>query len=466
MSSRLRSGAVWALVLGVLVAIGVTTVVDFKVAFVLTVTLVGCTALVLPPGIWVAAAVTVAMTFKGLVSLGALPGLATYLDIPLAWGALVAAGLWARSPVSRRAQRHLRWLGALVFAVLVSWLFNRSEILRPFLHLSLIGEPFAIIGALLLAPPSARVRTFLARTMCVLVAVQVPLAFWQLHQYGIGDGVQGTLYRAGAGAHVMAAVAVLGAVWLLASQRRSLSPTILVLAAVLLSIPVLADAKQVLFALPAVAAVTWVRGGRIQFLAQAALVAAAFALLFFVNPLGNSAVYRVQQARHGHNGKLETARFVWHKVDAQPTSVVFGRGPAETVSRAAFMTTDLLLHKDSSLRSLHLKPAAIAIEAQASTVRAGDTGTSFNSGVSSMLGVFGDLGIFGAVVFAGLVLTVVSGLRRVASPASIAATAGWAMYLILGFVFDWWEQPPFTVFVAALTGLVLTSASPSPEVRG
>ena len=37
-----------------------------------------------------------------------------------------------------------------------------------------------------------------------------------------------------------------------------------------------------------------------------------------------------------------------------------------------------------------------------------------------------------------------------------AALAGWAMVLPLAAVFDWLEQPPFTLILATVTGLALT----------
>jgi len=465
---RLTSG-VWWLLWPALVgtAVGAAVATNFQIAFLLTVGVIGCLAIALPASIWVVAAVVASLTFKGLVTLGVLPSVATFLDLPLAWGALAAALLAARGrPPNSRSAKHLRWLGALSLAVALAWSFNRSEVVRPVLYLLLLGEPFAIVAALWIDPPSVRLRRLLTKTAVVLVAVQVPLMLWQAGKYGLGDGVQGTLYGAAAGAHVISAVAALSAGWLLASRRgrHGLSSVAAIIA--LLVLPVLADAKQVLFALPAAAIVGGLRGGRVNLAVQATLVAGALGLLFFTNPLANPAVYNLQQARHGHNGKIETAKLVWHQLETEPASIAFGKGPAETVSRTAFMTTDLFLHKDSSLRVLHLKPAVIPVEAQLGTVRAGDTGTSFNSGVSSLLGVFGDLGVFGALVFTGLVVSLFSSLRRVSSPESIAATSGWAMYVLLGLVYDWWEQPPFTVFLAVLTGLAVTSAATSRGERG
>jgi len=143
-------------------------------------------------------------------------------------------------------------------------------------------------------------------------------------------------------------------------------------------------------------------------------------------------------------------------------SLAFGEGPAETVSRAAFLTTPLQLQSDSPLRSLGLKPAKLAVEVQAQATQVSGGRTSFNSGVSSMLGVFGDLGVFGAVAYAGLVFSVVRVLWGRRTALATTATAGWAMFAVLGFVYDWWEQPPFTVFLGVLTGLALTAAR-APE---
>ena len=39
--------------------------------------------------------------------------------------------------------------------------------------------------------------------------------------------------------------------------------------------------------------------------------------------------------------------------------------------------------------------------------------------------------------------------------------AGFAMFAVLGVVFDWWEQPPFSVFLAVLAGLALTEPNQS-----
>ena len=86
-----------------------------------------------------------------------------------------------------------------------------------------------------------------------------------------------------------------------------------------------------------------------------------------------------------------------------PPALVLGLGPAETVSRAAFMTTPLLLHEDSPLHVLGLSPAKLAAKAQTDAFDASGGGTSFNTGISSALGVLGDLGIAGMLIYASMI---------------------------------------------------------------
>ena len=468
MTQRAASGLFILIASSVLVAVGVETAANPEAGFVVAVALLGAVALTgAPAGAWVLAALVAALTFKGLTTLGVLPGVATYMDIPIAWGALLAGLLARNGSVSRRAATHLRWLGLLAAAVALSWAFHPAEILRPLLYLALLGEPFAIVCALMLDPPAPRLRQTLVRTLVVLVGAQVVLSAWQVYKFGLGspDKVQGTLWGAGAGAHVMSAAVVLGCIWLLAARRGRLNGWVLAAVAVLVAVPIVADAKQVLFALPAAAIVAGWRSGRTGLAINAAFVFSALTLLIAFDPVSKDAIYRLQETRQGHNGKEETAKIVWRHVDSSPSSLAFGVGPAETVSRAAFLTTPLQLQADSPLRALGLAPAAVAVEAQADATQISGGRTSFNSGVSSMLGVFGDLGLFGAVAYAGLFLSVVRALWRTRTALAITATAGWAMFAVLGFVYDWWEQPPFTVFLAVLTGLALTSESDVSELR-
>lgn len=442
------------------VAVGAGTATKPQVTFVATIAVLGITALAAPAGAWVICALIAALTFKGLVTLGVLPSVATFVDLPLSWGALFVALLKRRAHVPF-LRRHLHWLSVLALAVLVAWLFNRSEVLRPVVDLMLIGEPFAVVGALVADPPSPRLRLLLERTLFTLVVIQIPFAAVEFAKYGFSDQVQGTLWGAGAGADVVSAVMVVGGIWILTGGigRRSLRQWRLPIVAALFIFPFLADAKQVIVALPAIVLASSWRVGRLQLAIRSALAIGSVVALFTLDPAGHTAAWFIQQNEHGRSGKLASATFVWHKLDGDPASLVFGKGPAETVSRAAFMTTPLLQQQGSPLAILGLKPAIIPAEVQPAALAASGGGTSFNSGLSSALGVFGDLGVFGLFAYLGLVLSVLLRLRTLKSAEGVSAACGFALFLVLGLIFDWWEQPPLGVFLGVLAGLALTADS-------
>jgi hypothetical protein len=435
--------------------LGLVVVVNNQAAFLVVLLAVGIAALAVPAAAWAVAAVVATLTFRGLVQLGLLPSVATFADIGFAWGALFVAYLRRRG-VAADARPVLLRLGAVGTAAIAAWGFQRSEVMRPFLYFALLGLPFALLGALLLDPPSPRLRRVLVRVLVALLAIQIPIAFAQLAGHfvsGRGDPVQGTLYGAGAGANTMAAIVVVGALWLLAETSGVRMWWRLPLAGLALAVPLVADAKQVILVLPAGILAFSPKRPRTVVL-QGLAIAGSVVVLFAFAPAGAPSYLR--QSQHGRGGKEATAEFVWGKLRGDPANVVFGLGPAESVSRAAFMTTPLFLGEQSPLGVFELRPAAVAVEAQARALVVSGGGTSFNSGVSSALGVLGDLGIAGLLAYLALPAWIIRRVRRGSSTLAMPAAAGWGMFLVLGLVYDWWEQPPFVIVLAALTGLALS----------
>ena len=452
-----RSALPWAVVALGAIAIGLGTTLNLEITFLLVVAFLGVATMAAPASAWVLCALVAAVTFRGLVELGALPSVATFVDLPLAWGAL-AVGLLKRRDASPLLGTHLRLLAGLSVAILLAWAFHPSEVLRPLLYLALLGEPFALVGALLADPPSPAMRRALERTLLALVVIQIPIAFLQLATLGPADHIQGTLYGAGAGAHVVSGVAVVGAIWILAGGAGRGIPTAVRIPVVvaLMVIPFIADAKQVILAMPAIL-LAWTPGGsRAMTVARMGVVVAAVVALFTLVPAGAATEIFIEKSQQGQGGKQATAQFVWDEAREDSAAIAFGQGPAETVSRAAFMTTDLFQRGGSPLASLGLEPATLAVEAQGTALQASGGGTSFNSGTSSALGVLGDLGVIGLLAYLGTLLWLFLRLRRDQAPEGIAAAAGLAMFLVLGLFFDWWEQPPYGVFVGVLAGLALT----------
>jgi hypothetical protein len=321
----------------------------------------------------------------------------------------------------------------------------------------LLGEPFALITALVLDPPSHRMRVAIIATMAGLVVAQFPTAVLQGIKFGFEvrpdrvDPIQGTLYGAGAGAHVFSAVVILGCLWWLSGKQGG--PVVrYVLALPLLALPFMADAKQVIFAVPAVLLVGGWRAGAWQFVLRAVVVVLMINQVFG-SPNSDVSIRYLEQHRSGEGGKVVVTKLILDEITQDPARFIAGLGPAESVSRAAFMTTYLFTSEDSAIAKLGLHQASTALCANSLARDVSGGGSSFNSAVSSMLGVLGDLGILGAIAYGGLVATVMLRLKRRRSALAVAALGGWAMFIVLGFVYDWREQPPFGVFLALMTGI-------------
>lgn len=431
---------------------------------------------------WVASAVIVAVAARGLVGLHLVPGYAQFAHLPLAWGAVCVALIRGRQR-SALAHRCLTWLTILGLAVVASSILNQSQPLRGLAYLLLLGEPFALVCALLVDPPERAERRLLIWTCATLVAVQIPIAYWQAATLGSGDSVQGTLYGSGAGAHVMAGLVVVGAFWYVGSSRATFSPVSIGILAAMVGVVLIADAKQVVFALPAVVLAQRSLSTRSIAIGLIAL-AAVLAVVHFHTFNQGYAVPYINRALSGQTGKEAAARLIWHDATRDVGTFVFGQGPAETVSRTAYETVPAFQKTGSSLQVFGFKPARTAIKAEEVAVAAVEaTGksshtkafdlASFDSGMSSGVGLFGDLGALGFVAFGGLLITIFLSLRRRESAEALGAASGFAMLIILGFILDWWEQPAITLFLGTLAALALTQQgsergrrSPGGRVRG
>lgn len=284
----------------------------------------------------------------------------------------------------------------------------------------------------------------------------MPICYLQAATLSWGDLVQGTQSGAGAGAHVVGGIVAVGAFWYIARADSVITPRTILVVGLLLGIVLVADAKQVAFVLPA--AVVAQRGLSRRSLVMLVVAAACVLLVVQVGTFNQGyAVPYIDRALSGGSGKQAVTESVAGEAARHPGVLLFGRGPAESVSRAAFETVPAYQKGGSGLSALGLHPAQVALDETA--VAQDATGSfsldSFDSAMSSGIGVFGDLGVLGAVAYLMLAGIVFAELRRRSSPEASAAVAGMAMALVLGFVLDWWEQPAFTVFLATLAGLAL-----------
>lgn len=265
----------------------------------------------------------------------------------------------------------------------------------------------------------------------------------------------------------MAAVVLLGAAWLLSDAKAGSYLRNFLALALLLPLPLLASAKAVIISAPLLLlGGPWRTSLRLPI--RIALLAAVGISLYVFAPLPSSTNSHIQRAEAGA-GKPLVARLIWEQVSTDPASLLFGKGPAETVSRVAYLTLPTHEGEGSPLSVLGLAPSPITegIDAQVKEASGADKSlaysTSLNSGVSSAFGLVGDLGIAGGFAYLTILGSLLLALWR--SPSSLAGAAAGALVMMfaLGFEFDWWEQPPFTVFVGTMVAIALTDGRNADE---
>jgi hypothetical protein len=441
--------------------------------------LLGVVALLFVPGwVWVAAAIVSALLSRTLSSFGLLPNVAQFADFGFVSAGLAAVALRRAGPWTAASRRLVAPLAALLVVIWTSSLIHGTGHLRALVVFMLWAEPFALLLILVLEPPPKRHRRTLLACFGLLVVLQVPFALWQAATKGLGDPVQGTLIGSGAGAHLMAGVTTLGGLALMnwgygRSFQWGVAAT-LGAAPLILLLPVLADAKQVVLALPAAALVLLALTRKItRKVAISAALAAVLAYLVLQVPQGRTAVNFLDRAGGGKSGKLVGFEVALDETRRYWANWLFGLGPAQGLSRAAFLTT--AVGNEKAITTIDgrvtraaqipkgplqrvLEPATVPVLAHDKARRVA-SGTSFNSPLSSGLGVFSDTGILGSAVFAWLLIWIGAALIHAREHwLARAALAGWALSIPLAFTFDWWEEPPFMLPLALLTGLALIAA--------
>jgi Mrp family chromosome partitioning ATPase len=395
---------------------------------------------------------------------GLVPDIVTFAHFPVVYLGLAAVLFRSRGQWPPVARRLALALALLLLAACMSAVLNQTEALRPLVTIGIWAEPFVLLLLLLLEPPSERERIVLLVLFGVFVILQLPFGVAQALTLGVGDTVKGTLN----GAHDMAAFTVLGSLILLSwASDRSVSIGLTCLLAALPFfglLPVLADAKQVIFALPAAAMVLFLTTRRLSWrLVIAAVLTGTLTVLLIFIPAGNLAVESITDAVGGNSGKAVGFDIAVGAMGGEWVYPVFGLGPANGLSRTAFLTADNhALRSSAPLRRFHFRPAPIFEQARAqAAVLAGATSkdTSFNLPISSMLGIFTDLGIVGLLAFGWLLAVIMVPLTAMRRHwLARAALAGWTMSIPLAFTFDWWEQPPYMIQLALLAGLAISAS--------
>jgi hypothetical protein len=415
--------------------------------------------------IWAAGALTITTLSEGLTRLGPVPDIVTFADFGFVYLGLLAAllrGIRVWPPAARRLASALT---LVLVAACLSAVLHQTELQRPLILFVIWIEPFALVLLLILEPPSDRQRRYLLLYLGALVVLQLPIAIVQAAGLGLGDPVMGTM----ASSHTMAGLSVIGALALMSwgydrNWRTRQLCTVGTLPFLAL-IPVLTDAKQVIFSLPA-AAFGFLTATRklSRKVMMTGILTGALALLLIAVPAGKVATSYLSDAATGNTGKLIGFRIAFDEMRNEWANVVFGLGPANGLSRIAYLTSDThALRGSAPLSRLQLAPAPIPQQASAQA-NFDPTGTSFSSPQSSAFGIFTDLGLIGLVAFFWVIgATFMPLVRSRRNWLARAALAGWMLSLPLAFVFDWWEQPPFMLPLATLTGLALSTGQATDD---
>lgn len=432
----------WTSAVVVGLGLGIATAVDPLAGLAAAMLLLAGFAAAAPTAAWVAAAIVLAVGGRGLVPFGGPEALAL-LAVPVSWVAL-GLGLY-RYRSSALTAGLLAPLGLLVATAAISTLMNGGEPARPLFYIGLLVTPFALVGSMLVDRPDERWQRNLVHLLTALILLQVPFAYWQAWQYGIGDLVQGTFAGSEVGAHTTAAVSALGAIWI--ALRGPLSATRVAAVLLLLTVPLLAAANQVIIALPlaliAVAAFSRRR------LAVAAGFGLALALALFVGPGWNSEYARSSIENASYALKADAVDAVVDGALESPGTVLAGQGAARTVSHASFLSAQ----EDPTLEALGLAPSEMP---ESFNLTESEYGVSVKRPESSAIGIFGDLGVFGLLSYGVLFGFVFNRCRQRPSATGQTAAVGLVMALILGYLSDWLEQPGFMLPVALLAGLALS----------
>jgi len=422
------------------------------------------------PVVWIALALVSPWVSRIFTTTGLAPRFLDFLDFPLTAIALVSAGaayLSGRDPMPAAHRRICHLLLLVVLVIAISWVLNdASEPQRLIAGLALALQPFFLLAAIILVPLGRRERRLLVGVLVGVMTIQLPFALLQIAGGARIDFVKGTLLGTQAGHHVFAGGLALGFFFLLG--LRVSKALLIMYGGLALFVTVVADAKQVLFLLPpalVVLALTQ-RQAKSSVSAIGAVLAAValvgvtvFAILSYQT--SKQAFGFVERSVTEKTGKVAVVSALWGDLQDSPVTFVFGLGPGESVSRFSFLTAPELLREGSPVGLLGLHPSrGVERYNEIASYRASayTDESSFNSAQSSALGVLGDYGVAGALAFMALMWAVIRALYRSADRGlRSAALSGWALLLPLAVVFDWLEQPPFTLALALMTGLALRS---------
>lgn len=378
-----------------------------------------------------------------LASLTGLPHATNWLHFP------IIAGAFALS--LRRVQREAApiFIGSFIlFAVFVfsAWT-NGAGMINALLGFVLLAEPFLLLAILINAKRSQASAEALGRWLLGLALIQIPVALTQVpHSLATGkpDLVQGTFAGMGPGHHVLGAMSMTAAIYVLQAftvRRRWIA---WVLAGLLFALVVLSGSKQVILAF--LIAYILLRLPRLRGVADGLALAARVALLIAGIYLAlrlldaHDYFHEIPAVLAGVANKLLVFPLLAGHFDSV-AQWILGVGPGHGVSRMGGWLLDWYW---AWLEPLGATRTTINLEAW-SLSEPYARRSSFFAALFSWAGIFGDIGLAGLATYSTLLWLI---YRRLCAE-DLSRLVILAV-VVLGFVFDWLEEPNFMLYAMAV----------------
>ncbi len=394
--------------------------------------------------------------------------LETYLGFPRATNWVhfpIIAGLALLSlrQVERAAAPLFLGCGALLAVFLISAAVNGAGLINAVLGFLLLGEPFLLLAILVNSRPTRASVHAMGWWLLSLSLVQIPVAFmqWPRAQRAFNaDLVQGTFEGMGPGHHVMGALALTGGLYLLHSFRTVRWWIAWPLAGLLFCLVVMSDSKQIILAF--FVAYALLRARSVRSPAAAVWlnvrlllgVAAIWVVLWYA---GKAQYFEhIPLVLYGFANKLAVLPLLARHTESA-AQWIFGLGPGHGVSRLGGWLIETYW---PLLEGLGGTRTEIAAEAWRVTGPYEHVSSVFAL-LFSWAGILGDVGLAGLGVYAALVWYT---YRRLC--VDDLARLILISVAILGFLFEWLEEPNFMLFVFAVIAqkwLARASAASAPD---
>jgi hypothetical protein len=423
---------------------------------------------------WVALTLLTSVAIRLPITLLHLPDPLKFLHFPVVVAFAVAA---ATRPPQEQARPATHWLLGLVALAGLSMVANLTNPLRALLFVTLLGEPLLVLWAVLRWGADAESQRRVGVFWAALVLLQLPVDLWQFATLGTGDPIAGTLMGSSVGAHQMGSLFALSLLTVVAAVLAGKASRVagLIVGALVITVLIAADAKQVLVSLAVALVVISLLFGRRRSggpgrwrrspLSLATVTAILVASLSMV-ALG--AVYpgiflRIKDLVDP--SQLPETKLLTDRARSNRLELVFGSGPGTSASRASLLLVDISrLPKDSPRRLIDLPPTPLGVEL-AGRSRNPIYGGSAESSAHSILGILGDLGLVGVCALWLLFVLIWKQVRRRGSWLAPAACGALIMTSIVIFIDGWLEFPEYALPLAFLLGFALsrTEHGPAPE---